>query len=124
VIIYEHRSPAEQADRFLRSSAGRALLNRILVANRLPRLLADDLRQDALRRVWVATATTAVDIDNLGGFVATVLQRAAIDIVRGRVRGSQTIDWQQVIDLDAAGWDWPFDGSPPLDVGADAVARE
>jgi hypothetical protein len=124
VIIYEHLSPAEQADRFLRSSAGRALINRILAANRLPRFLADDLRQDGLRRVWTATVAGAVAIDNLEGFVATVLQRAAIDIVRGRVRGPQAIDWQQVIDLDAAGWGSPFDGSLPLDVEADALAGE
>jgi DNA-directed RNA polymerase specialized sigma24 family protein len=124
VIIYEHRSPAEQADRFLRSSAGRALINHILATNRLPRFLADDLHQDALRRVWAATAEAAVDIDNLGGFVATVLQRAAVDIVRGRVRGPQAMDWQQVIDLDAPGWGWPFDGALPLDVEADALAGE
>jgi DNA-directed RNA polymerase specialized sigma24 family protein len=124
MIIYEQRSPAEQADRFLRSSAGRALINHILATNRLPRFLADDLRQDALRRVWAATAETAVAIDNLGGFVATVLHRAAVDIVRGRVRGPQAMDWQQVIDLDAAGWGWPFDGALPLDVEADAVAGE
>jgi hypothetical protein len=124
VIIYEHRSPAEQADRFLRSSAGRALINHILAINRLPRFLADDLHQDALRRVCTATAELAVDIDNLGGFVATVLQRAAVDIVRGRVRAPQAIDWREVIDLDAAGWGWPFDGPLPLDVEADAIASE
>jgi hypothetical protein len=124
VIIYEYLSPAEQADRFLRSSAGRALINRILAANRLQRFLADDLRQDGLRRVWTATVAGAVAIDNLEGFVATVLQRAAIDIVRGRIRGPQAMDWQQVIDLDAGGWGSPFDGSLPLDVEADALADE
>jgi DNA-directed RNA polymerase specialized sigma24 family protein len=124
VIIYEHRSPAEQADRFLRSSAGRALINHILATNRLPRFLADDLRQDAVRRVWVATADSPVGIDNLSGFVATVLQRAAVDIVRGRVRAPQAMDWQQVIDLDAAGWGWPFDGHLPLDVEADVLSGE
>jgi hypothetical protein len=124
MIIYEHLCPAEQADRFLRSSAGRALINRILSTNRLPRFLADDLRQDALRRVWAATFRAADAIDNIEGFVATVLQRAAVDIVRGRVRGPQAIDWRQVIDLDAAGRGWPLDGSLPFDVGADVLAAE
>ena len=123
MIVNHHHHTAERADRFLRSGAGRALIHRILATNRLPRSLADDLAQDALRRVWVTLTSGDGVIDSLEGFVTVVLNRAAVDIVRGRVRGPQAIDWQQGVDLDADGWGWPLEGPSPLDVEADALAR-
>ena len=125
VTTSDSPSAADVAARFLRSGAGRAAVRRALVTNHLPASLADDLVQDALRRVWVATTTGGgAPVDNIEAFVTTVLHRSAVDIVRGRVRGPQVVDWRQDVDPDAAGQGWPFDGPSPLDVEADVLGRQ
>lgn len=124
VTTSDSPSAADVAARFLRSGAGRAAVRRALVTNHLPAALADDLVQDALRRVWVATAGGGAPVDNIEAFVTTVLHRSAVDIVRGRVRGPQVVDWREAVDPDAAGQGWPFDGPSPLDVEADVLARQ
>jgi hypothetical protein len=115
---------ADVAARFLRSGAGRAAVRRALVANHLPPSLADDLAQDALRRVWVATTGSGAPVDNVEAFVMTVLHRSAVDIVRGRVRGPQVVDWREAVDPDAGEQGWPFDGPSLLDVEADVLGRQ
>lgn len=122
--IHDSPSTAELADRLLRSDAGRGIVHRTLVTKRLPLALADDLIQDTVRRVWVATAGGDVAVDNLEAFVTTLLHRSAVDIVRGRIRSPQVIDRRTVVDPDAEGQGSPFDGASPLDVEADALAGE
>lgn len=117
-------SAADRAARFLRSDAGRAAVRRALRITHLPAALADDLVQDALRRVWVATTGDEAAVDNIEALVTTVLHRAAVDIVRNRIRGPQVIDWRESVDPDAAGQGTPFDGASPLDVEADVLARQ
>jgi DNA-directed RNA polymerase specialized sigma24 family protein len=121
VITSDMPDAAVAADRFLRSAAGRAAVHRTLTAKRLPATLADDLTQDVLRRVWVETAVNGTVVDNLEGFVVLLLHRAAVDIVRGRVRSPQTIDLRAVVDPDAEGQGVL---ASPLDVEADAIAGE
>ncbi|HEX6421061.1 MAG TPA: hypothetical protein VFZ77_21335 [Acidimicrobiales bacterium] len=116
-------SAADRAARFLRSDAGRAAVRRALRIAHLPASLADDLVQDALRRVWVATSGDGAVVDNLEALVTTVLHRAAVDIVRNRVRGPQVIDWREGVDPDAGGQGTPFDGASSLDVEADVLGR-
>lgn len=115
---------AERADRFLRSTTGRATVHRTLANQRLPLGLADDLCQEVLRRVIVASSQRGNAIDNLEGFVTRALHHAAVDIVRGRIRSPQTVD-PRVADPDADGWSWSYDAiASPLDVEADALAFE
>lgn len=116
---------AERADRFLRSTTGRATVHRILATQRLPRTLADDLCQDVLRRVIVASSQQGTAIDNLEGFVTRALHHAAVDIVRGRIRSPQTVGPRVTVDPDADGRSWSHDAiASPLDVEADALAFE
>ena len=89
----------------------------------LPRALADDVVQDALRRVCVATAPGGEPIDNVEAFVTTVVHRAAIDIVRGCVRRPQVVDLRGV-DPDAEVQGCWFTPASHLDAGADACAGE
>jgi hypothetical protein len=124
VTIYESPRAAELAARFLRSETGRGIVRRTLATQRLPLTLADDLIQDTLRRVWVATNGTGLAVDNLEAFVSTLLRRSAVDIVRGRIRSPQVIDRRAAVDPDAEVQGWPFDGPSPLDVEADALAGE
>lgn len=116
--------PAARANHFLRSELGRAVVHRTLAAQRLPQTLADDLRQEALRRVVVATSERGTVIDNLEGFVTSALHRAAVDIVRGRVRGPQIVGGRGPVDLDADGWGWGAAIASPVDVEVDALAFE
>ena len=120
--ITESPDTAETAARFLRSDTGRAAVHRTLEARGLPRALADDVIQDALRRVCVASLTGDTAVDNIEAFVVTVVQRAAVDILRGRIRRPQVIDLHGV-DPDAGVQGWPL-AAMPLDVGADIVAEE
>ena len=123
VSITESPNTAEVAARFLRSDAGRAAVDRSLATLHLPRALADDVVQDALRRVCVATAPGGEPIDNVEAFVTTVVHRAAVDIVRGRVRRPQVIDLRGV-DPDAEVQGCWFTPASHLDAGADACAGE
>jgi DNA-directed RNA polymerase specialized sigma24 family protein len=117
--------PATRADRFLRSELGRAAVHRILAAQQLPQTLADDLRQEALRRVLVATSERGTIIDNVEGFVTSALHRAAVDIVRGRVRSPQIVGGWGAVDLDTDGRGRPRAAfASPVDVEADALAFE
>jgi hypothetical protein len=74
--------------------------------------------------VWIATAVKEEVIDNLEGFVTRLLHWAAVDLVRGRIRSPQAIDWRAVIDPDVAVQDGPCEPAAPLDVEADALAGE
>ena len=121
--ITESPNTAEVAARFLRSDAGRAAVHRSLATLHLPRALADDVVQDALRRVCVATAPGGEPIDNVEAFVTTVVHRAAIDIVRGCVRRPQVVDLRGV-DPDAEVQGCWFTPASHLDAGADACAGE
>lgn len=121
--ITESLNTAEVAARFLRSDTGRAAVHRSLASLHLPRALADDVIQDALRRVWVATSSGGEHIDNVEAFVTTLVRRAATDIVRTRVRRLQVVELRDV-DLDAEVQGCWFTPASHLDVGADAVAGE
>jgi hypothetical protein len=117
----------ERADRFLKSTGGRAAVHRILAVRRLPHTLADDLAQEALRRVAEATDRGKV-IDNPEGFVTRALHYAALDILRGRIRSSQSLALPAVVDPDAEERGWSYDAidtiASPLDVEVDALAFE
>lgn len=120
--ISESANPAELAARFLRSDAGRATVHRTLAATRLPRALADDVIQDVLRQVCVATCRGLV-IDNVEAFATRLVQRAAVDVVRGRIRRPQVVDLRGV-DPDAGVQGRPVAAALPLDVEADALTGE
>jgi DNA-directed RNA polymerase specialized sigma24 family protein len=117
----------ERAHRFLKSAGGRAAVHRILEIQRLPRTLADDLGQEALRRVADASERGKV-IENPEGFVTSALHYAALDIVRGRVRSTQALVLRAGVDPDAEERGWSHDAidniASPLDVEVDALAFE
>jgi DNA-directed RNA polymerase specialized sigma24 family protein len=117
----------ERADRFLKSTGGRAAVHRILAVRRLPHTLADDLAQEALRRVAEATERGTV-IENPEGFVTQALHFAAVDILRGRIRTIQSLAVPPAVDPDAEERGWSHHAidsfASPLDVEVEALAFE
>src|SRR5690606_21097129 len=97
VITADSNHNAELAARFLRTEHGRARVYRVLAGCRLSSQLADDLIQDALRQVCVAV-DRGTHIDNVEAFVTRLLQRSAVDIVRGRTRRPQAIARRPDVD--------------------------
>ena len=75
----------ERAMAFLQSSDGKQMVKQRLSTYRMPLNLRDDLVQETMIRVLRAEAR-AVEPDNPEAFVTTLFQRAAQDLLRGRLR--------------------------------------
>ncbi|MFS8585495.1 MAG: hypothetical protein FWJ72_10450 [Acidimicrobiia bacterium] len=111
----------EAAARFLSSPEGRAVVRGARLRAHLPATVEDDLAQEVLRRLCATDADRLQAVDNLAALVTTVARRAAVDLVRGRVRGPQEVVRSTLVDPDAEVRVPSLDGASPLDVEADVV---
>ena len=110
----------EAAALFLTSAEGRAAVRRARARAGLPPAVEDDLAQEVLRRLTVAAGRLR-EVGNLAALVTTVAHRAAVDLLRGRVRGPQEIVRPTLVDPDVEVRVPSLDGASPLDVEADVV---
>ena len=109
----------EQATAFLLGDQGRSIVRRWLSRYRLPTHCFDDVIQDALIRVLTAE-DRGMKPDNVDAFVTTVVQRAARDLLRGRLRRPEG----HLADPPAEGeaWDFADDTAGPAQIALDSEA--